>query len=41
MFILRIVNLSMVTFVFFDSLPAGSPDPGGLPDLEREECFGQ
>ena len=37
----RIVNLSMMTFVFFDCLLAGSLDPGGLPDLEREECFGQ
>ena len=27
--------------LFSDSLPAGSPDPGGLPDLECEECFGQ
>lgn len=39
--ILRIMNRSMLTFVLFDSLPAGSPDPGGLPDLECEERFGQ
>lgn len=41
-YILRKVNLSVLTFFLsFDCSPAGSPDPGGLPDLECEERFGQ
>lgn len=39
-YIVRIVNLSVLSFLCFLT-PAGSPDPGGLPDLECEECFGQ